>query len=171
MFICSSTAAVPNGPSAITSRSTNIIHENHASERAGVNESTVTGNVSISKLEEKHHLKAPVDLITNPSAFGTKAMQQHKLLNENKITSILSGPPSGSYFSSSDPVLLPSQDVPHHGAVGPIQREVGMDRTPVKPITDDSTEKELPSSKNCMLIICDMFLFSLFHMFPRTPKC
>lgn len=151
-----------NGQSGITPQSTNVIHDNHASAGGGVNQSNTTS--SLNKSGKPLLLSSPIDSMKNPYAPGTKDIQQHQMLElTDNAASIPLVPASESYFSSSDPVLLPSQDLPLPSAVGSIRREVGSQRAPSDPIDDKPTENKTASAKICMLIA-----FILIYVFSFT---
>ncbi|KAL3821617.1 hypothetical protein ACJIZ3_007522 [Penstemon smallii] len=142
----SSAAALSNGPSATTSQPTNAIYENLASATGGANQSNATSNPCMSKSETPLPLSTPVDSNTNLNAVSTRDIQLHPMLDlSNTAKSIPSAPASVSCFSSSDPVLLPSQELPLH-AVGTIRREVGTQHTPVEQI-DKPTDSKSSSAK------------------------
>ncbi|KAI3457701.1 hypothetical protein Pfo_014364 [Paulownia fortunei] len=144
--VASAINAVSNGPSGITSQSTNVVHEIHASASGGVSQSNTTA--SMSKSEGPLPLSSPIDSIKNPSAPGTKDIQQHQMLElSNSAASIPSAPASGSHFSSSDTVLLPSQDLPVPSAVGTIGCEVGSQHAPAALIDDNPAESKSASAK------------------------
>ncbi|KAL9144902.1 hypothetical protein ABFS82_13G005500 [Erythranthe guttata] len=126
--VSSPTTAVSNGPSGIIPKITSVIHDNHVSAGGGVDESNTTA--SLSKSEGPFLLSSPVDSIKNPNGQGTKYNQL-----SNNAAPIPSAPPMGSIFSSSDPVLLPSQDIPPPS----IRREVGSQRVPTE-LTDASSD-------------------------------
>lgn len=107
-FSCSSSTAIADGPTVIASEST-------------------------SKLGGPVAPTPPVEANKNPTiAFGTG--DTHGTLmpsSRNMSDSGPSAPPSGVYFSASDPVLVPSQESRLPSAVGAIRREVGSHQTPV----------------------------------------
>ncbi|KAG8387169.1 hypothetical protein BUALT_Bualt03G0225200 [Buddleja alternifolia] len=142
--VASQIAGVSNGPSGITTQSTKVMH--HAGE--GAKQSSATGNASMSKLEGPPSLTSPIDSFKKPIAPWAKDIQQHKMLDlSNSGTSIPSAPASRSYFSSSDHVTLPSQDVPLPDAVGSTRRELESQRTPVELISDDFTGSKPASAR------------------------
>ncbi|KAL3633668.1 hypothetical protein CASFOL_022430 [Castilleja foliolosa] len=124
----SPTTVVSNGPSGITSPSTNVIHENHAPAVEDVNQSNTPA----------------IDSIKNSNASGTKDIKQHQMMLElsNSAASIPSPPDAGTYFSSSDTVPLPSQDLQLAGAVGTTHCELGTE-----PLDDNPTESKSASAK------------------------
>ncbi|XP_073125036.1 uncharacterized protein [Henckelia pumila] len=134
--VTSSITDVSNGPSSITTQST---HDINASASGGVNKSGATENASINKLERPLPISSPVDSVrkaSNPEIEDTHQQQKLSLKNSALIASPSAG---GSYNSSSDPVLFPSQDLPLPTAVGTITREVGSTHTH-EVLTDSSTE-------------------------------
>ncbi|KAL7086498.1 hypothetical protein ACP275_13G006000 [Erythranthe tilingii] len=140
--VSSPTTAVSNGPSGIIPKSTSVVHDNHVSAGGGVDESNTTA--SLSKSEGPLLLSSPVDSIKNPNGPGTKYNQQHQKLElSNNAAPNPSAPPMGSIFSSSDPVLLPSQDLPPPS----IRREVGSQRVPTELIDDNPNENKTASAR------------------------
>ncbi|PIN11507.1 hypothetical protein CDL12_15876 [Handroanthus impetiginosus] len=130
--VASPITAVSNGPSGITSQSTNVIHDNHASAVEGGNQSNPSA----------------IDSVKNSNVSGSKDVQQHQMLElSNKAAPIPLPPASGSYFSSSDPVLLPSQDLSIPKAVGTIQREGGNQHATAELVNDNHTESKSASAK------------------------
>lgn len=145
---CSPITAVSNGPSGIAPNSTSVIHDNHASADGGFDQSNTTA--SMSKSEGPLLLSSHVDSVKNPNGPETKDIHQHQMLEiSNSAASVPSAPAPGSYFSSSDPILLPSQESP----LPSIRREVGSQRAPVELIDDNSNENKSTSAKICMLIV------------------
>lgn len=69
--------------------------------------------------------------------------------SENAV-SILSA--SGSHLSSSDPVLLPSQDSPPPSAVGSIRRGAGSQRSPGEMVENKPTGNKSATPELCMLV-------------------
>lgn len=68
---------------------------------------------------------SPIEAVKSLSiAFGTGAMHGQPAPSSSSSSS------SAVCFSSSDPVLVPSNDIRHPGAVGTIKREVGSHRIP-----------------------------------------
>ncbi|XP_041990782.1 GBF-interacting protein 1-like isoform X1 [Salvia splendens] len=111
---------VSNGPSGITL------------QRA--NPTTAIPN----KSEKPLMVSSSIDSVKNLSTPQVKNIQQHQILESSKnATSIPSA--SGSYISSSDPVLLPSQDYPPPSAVGSIHLEVGIQQSPSQMVDDIPT--------------------------------
>ncbi|KAL1555432.1 GBF-interacting protein 1-like isoform X3 [Salvia divinorum] len=119
---------VSNGPSGITPRSANPIAIHNKSEKPLL-------------------VPSSIDSVKNPNTPPAKGTHQHQKLesSENGASIPLA---SGSYFSSSDPVLLPSQESPPPSAVGNIPHEVGSQQAPDqmvdnKPTGNKSTSPEI----------------------------
>ncbi|KAI3465549.1 hypothetical protein Pfo_022212 [Paulownia fortunei] len=145
--IASPITDLSNGPTGITSQSTNRIHDNHVSASGGVNQYNETENTSLSKLEGLLPFSSPIDSSKNSGALGTRDIQQNEMLDSsNSAISLPSLPTSGSHFSSLDPVLLPSQDFPLPSAMGTTRREVGSQHTPVELIADNPTDRKSASA-------------------------
>ncbi|KAM7503796.1 hypothetical protein LguiB_002700 [Lonicera macranthoides] len=104
-----------------------------SSSTAIADDPTVIASESTSKLQDPVAPTPPIEANKNPTiAFGTG--DTHGTLmpsSRNMSDSRPSAPPSGVYFSASDPVLVPSQESRVPSAVGAIRREVGSHRTPV----------------------------------------
>ncbi|KAL6554463.1 hypothetical protein OROMI_020136 [Orobanche minor] len=123
---------VSNGPSGITSHSTDVIQENHASEGEGVDQSGTTD----------------VGSIKSSNAPGTMDLKQQQLLElSNSAASLPSRPAAVAYFSSSDTVPLPSQDSQLSSAASTIRRELGTECTPAERLGDNLTESKSASVK------------------------
>ncbi|XP_042007026.1 GBF-interacting protein 1-like isoform X1 [Salvia splendens] len=119
---------VSNGPSGIPPQSANptAIHN---------------------KSEKPLLVSSSIDSVKTPNTLPVKDTHQHQKLesSENAASIPLA---SGSYFSSSDPVLSPSQDSPPPSAVGNIHHEVGRQQAPDqmvdnKPTGNKSTSPEI----------------------------
>ncbi|KAK6142349.1 hypothetical protein DH2020_022697 [Rehmannia glutinosa] len=131
--------------SGVTSQSTNSICENHVSASGGVNQYNETGNTSKSKLEGSLLLSSSIDSSNNRAALARDVLQNEMLDSSNSAISPTSIPASGSHFSSLDPVLLPSQDVPLPSAVGTVGHKVGSKHTPGELIADNPWRKSASS--------------------------
>ncbi|XP_057792899.1 GBF-interacting protein 1-like isoform X2 [Salvia miltiorrhiza] len=110
---------VSNGPSGIAPQSANptAIHN---------------------KSEKPLLVSSAIDSVKNLNTPPVKDTQQHPILESSEnATSIPSA--LGSYFSSSDAVLLHSQDSPPPSAVGSIHHEVGSQRAPGQMVDDKPT--------------------------------
>ncbi|XP_042007027.1 GBF-interacting protein 1-like isoform X2 [Salvia splendens] len=123
---------VSNGPSGIPPQSANptAIHN---------------------KSEKPLLVSSSIDSVKTPNTLPVKDTHQHQKLesSENAASIPLA---SGSYFSSSDPVLSPSQDSPPPSAVGNIHHEVGRQQAPDqmvdnKPTGNKSTSPEISASE------------------------
>lgn len=127
---------VPNSPSGITPQTANA---------------TAIHN----KSEKPLQVSSPIDTVKTSYAPRMKDIQQHQILeSSDNAASIPSA--SGSYFSSSDPVLLPSQDSPPPSAVGSSRREVGSQRAPGemidnKPTGDKSASPEILATSEVVI--------------------
>ncbi|XP_041994474.1 GBF-interacting protein 1-like isoform X2 [Salvia splendens] len=124
---------VSNGPSGITL------------QRA--NPTTAIPN----KSEKPLMVSSSIDSVKSLSTPQVKNIQQHQILESSKnATSIPSA--SGSYISSTDSVLLPSQDYPPPSAVGSIHLELGSQQSPSQMVGDiptgnRSTSPEISASE------------------------
>ncbi|CAI9772589.1 unnamed protein product [Fraxinus pennsylvanica] len=126
---------VANGPSRVTSLSTSVVPDGHASGGRGVNQIKETGNTRLGKSGGP-----PVDANRNPTtALGPR--DGHQILNSsNRGTSLSSAPSSGVHLSSSDLFVVPSQDSCLASALGTIKHEVESQRIPVEQMADTSVE-------------------------------
>lgn len=123
-----------------------------------VNQSYATGDASTRKVEGLLPLPSPIDSTKNHDvAHGIRAHQMLK--SSNSSAPILSGTSSGAHFSSSDPVLLPSEHVRP-----PIRHEMDSQCTPVEQIAVNPTEGKSASGRICAPIRISIFLF-LFLFF------
>lgn len=131
-----------NGPSSITSQSTN---GGHVFANGGVNQCNETGTTSMSKLERPLPFSSTTDSSKTIDALETSDKQQNELLDlSSSRTSPPPVPASESHLSSLDPLLLPSQDFPLPSAAGTIRHERNHHNSS-ELITDDSTERKLAS--------------------------
>ncbi|KAK6142364.1 hypothetical protein DH2020_022712 [Rehmannia glutinosa] len=129
----------------LASQSTNSICEDHVSASGGVNQYNETGNTSKSKLEGSLLLSSSIDSSNNRAALARDVLQNEMLDSSNSAISPTSIPASGSHFSSLDPVLLPSQDVPLPSALGTVGHKVGSKHTPGELIADNPWRKSASS--------------------------
>ncbi|KAK6142387.1 hypothetical protein DH2020_022735 [Rehmannia glutinosa] len=125
--------------------STNSICEDHVSASGGVNQYNETGNTSKSKLEGSLLLSSSIDSSNNRAALARDVLQNEMLDSSNSAISPTSIPASGSHFSSLDPVLLPSQDIPLPSALGTVGHKVGSKHTPGELIADNPWRKSASS--------------------------
>lgn len=131
--LCSLITGVSNGPSGITPQSANP--------------------TAIYNKSEKHLLvSSSIDSVKTPNTPPVKDTHQHQKLesSENAASIPLA---SGSYFSSSDPVLSPSQDSPPPSAVANIHHEVGSQQAPDQMVDNKPTGNKSTSPEICMLIL------------------
>ncbi|KAL8474011.1 hypothetical protein ACS0TY_030748 [Phlomoides rotata] len=135
----SSTTALSNGPSGVTSQSTNVMHDNQSSVGGAGNQPNTTG--SLNKLEKPLLLSSSIDSIKKSYAPGTKEIKQQMLELTDNAASIRPAPASESYISYSDPVVLPSQDLPLPSAVG--SQRVPGELTDDKPTENKSNSVKL----------------------------
>ncbi|KAL1560943.1 GBF-interacting protein 1-like isoform X1 [Salvia divinorum] len=96
------------------------------------------------KSEKPLMVSSSIDSVKNLSTPQVKDIQQHQILESSKNATYIPSA-SGSYFSSSDPVLLPSQDYPPPSAVGSIHLEVGSQQVPSQMVDDIPTENRSTS--------------------------
>ncbi|KAH6785195.1 hypothetical protein C2S51_037650 [Perilla frutescens var. frutescens] len=145
---------VSNGPSGITPQSANATAIHNKLEKPPLVSSPIdsvknpyaprvkdiqSANATAihNKLEKPPLVSSPIDSVKNPYAPRVKDIQQPQILESSDIAaSIPSASASGSYFSSPDPVLTPSQDSPPPSAVGSIQHEVGSQQAPGEMVDD-----------------------------------
>ncbi|KAA8524895.1 hypothetical protein F0562_011318 [Nyssa sinensis] len=133
----SSLTVITNGPSGVAFGSTSVVHAAHLSAGNVINQSEEDSAVNISKLGGPQPLPPPVDAKESPT-IGFETGDTHGLLtpsSSDSSTSMTSASSSGVYFSASDPLLLPSQDLRLPGDVGTIKREVGSHQIPVEQIS------------------------------------
>ncbi|KAL2474411.1 Kinase-related protein of unknown function (DUF1296) [Abeliophyllum distichum] len=144
--VVSPITALSNGPSGMSS--TSVLHETHATASRGVNQSDSTGDASTGKLEGLLPLSSPIDSTKNPDVTpGTWDIHGHRMLkSSNSSTPTSSATSSGAHFSSSDPVLFPSQDIRPPSAMGTIRHEMDSQRTPVEEIAVNPTEGKSASA-------------------------
>ncbi|KAL2455304.1 Kinase-related protein of unknown function [Forsythia ovata] len=144
--VVSPITALSNGPSGMSS--TSVLHETHATASRSVNQSDSTGDASTGKLEGLLPLSSPIDSTKNPDvAPGTRDIHGHRMLkSSNSSTPTSSATLSGAHFSSSDPVLFPSQDIRPPSATGTIRHEMDSQRTPVEQIAVNPTEGKSASA-------------------------
>lgn len=127
MIICySSLTVAANGPSGVASGSPSIVHATDIPAGSGVYQPEVSSSaVAVSK---SGSAPSDVDANKNPTiAFGSGPTPGQPAASSSASSS------STVCFSSSDPVLVPSNDSRLPGAVGTIKREVGSHRTPNEP--------------------------------------
>lgn len=129
---------VANGPSRVTSLSTSVVLDAHASGGRGVNQIKETGNTRLGTSGGP-----PVDANRNPTtALGPR--DGREIMNSsNHGTSLSSAPSSGVHLSSSDLFVVPSQDSCLASALGTIKHEVESKRIHVEPMVDTSVEDKL----------------------------
>lgn len=108
-----------NGPSTVVSGNVTVMHDRHAPAYSG------TG-----KLEE--HL-APSGANKNPAITSESMDQYMEQMPDfsDCSTSMTPAQPSGTYFLSSDTVLLSSQDSQHSSVMGTVKHEVEINCTAV----------------------------------------
>lgn len=98
------------------------------------NKSEEVSAINIGKLGGPPELIHSIKTKENPSiGFGKE--HSHEQLASSLSNSSIAGTQAAStgvYFSTSDPVLVPSHDSRLPGAVGAIKRQVGSQRTPVE---------------------------------------
>ncbi|XP_015900770.3 GBF-interacting protein 1-like isoform X2 [Ziziphus jujuba] len=129
-----STPIIANGPTNIASGSTSIMHASNISAGSGGPELSLTyasKDNSSSKLN-------PGDTNKNPIAVGTEDSCEQPAPTPTSSLVVC--------FSSSDPVLEPSNDSRVPGAVGTIKREVGSHRPPGEPNATIHVENKLSTA-------------------------
>ncbi|KAL0320041.1 UNVERIFIED_CONTAM: hypothetical protein Sradi_5265600 [Sesamum radiatum] len=143
--IASPITDVSNGPSGITSPSTNSICDNHVSASGGVDQYNETGITSMRKLEGPLTFSSPIDSSSIPDTPGTRDIQKNEMLDSSKpAKSPPPAPGSGSHFSSLDPVQ--SIDFPLPSAMGAIIGETGNQQIAIELIADNLTERKSASA-------------------------
>lgn len=143
-WFCSLITGLSNGPSGNTPQSANA-------------------TAVPLKSEKPLAVASPVDSAKNLNAPRVKDIQQYQIVESSEnAASILSA--SGSHLSSSDPVLLPSQDSPPPSAVGSIHREVGSQRGPGEMVENKPAGNKSASPEICMTIVfVPLFLYIFTH--------
>lgn len=116
------------------------------------------------KSEKPLPVSSPIDSAKNLNASQQEDIQQHQMVesSENAV-SILSA--SGSHLSSSDPVLLPSQDSPPPSAVGSVRRGGGSQRGPGDMVENKPTGNKSATPELCMPVVFVRFSCILFLSF------
>ncbi|KAL5798148.1 hypothetical protein ACOSQ2_002968 [Xanthoceras sorbifolium] len=118
----SSSAVMANGPSVVAG-STSAVHASNVPAGTGVNQPEVSSSTTGTNTLGSE--PSPVEAVKSPSiAFGTGPTRGQPAPSFSLSSS------SAVCFSSSDPVLVPSNDLRNPGAVGTIKREVGSHRIP-----------------------------------------
>ncbi|KAJ4730253.1 GBF-interacting protein 1-like [Melia azedarach] len=127
----SSLTVAANGPSGVASGSPSIVHATDIPAGSGVYQPEVSSSaVAVSK---SGSAPSDVDANKNPTiAFGSGPTPGQPAASSSASSS------STVCFSSSDPVLVPSNDSRLPGAVGTIKREVGSHRTPNEPTAPET---------------------------------
>ncbi|CAL5203535.1 unnamed protein product [Lathyrus oleraceus] len=133
----STVPAIANGPTTVSSGTTNV----NSSPSSTVNVDRISpsdgGNITVGK-----------DFPSDSSDKGAKVV-----IESESVPSISDGlgtrPSSSSAvcFSSSDPVLVPSNDSRFPGAVGAIKREVGGQRPPTELNVANTSENKSSASE------------------------
>ncbi|XP_011085416.1 GBF-interacting protein 1-like isoform X2 [Sesamum indicum] len=136
---------VSNGPSGITSQSTNSICDNHVCACGGVDQYNETGITSMRKLEGPLRFSSPIDSSSIPDTPRTRDIQKNEMLDSsNPAKSPTPAPGSGSHFSSLDPV--PSLDFPLPSAMDAISGEAGNQQIAIELIADNLAERKSASA-------------------------
>lgn len=119
-----------NGPSGLASGSTSVVNAYDLPAGSGLNQPEASAStIGINKLGS---VPSTIDANKNPTvAFGAGPIQGRPAASSSTPSS------STVCFSSSDPVLVPSNDSRLPGAVGAIKREVGSYRIPSEPTGED----------------------------------
>ncbi|GAV68446.1 DUF1296 domain-containing protein [Cephalotus follicularis] len=122
---------IANGPTGVASKSTNILYDSESPAESGVEKPEVTSaSVSLNKLGS-----APPSVCTDKSlniACGTGDAHIQPTPSKSSV-SVTVASSSAVCFSTSDPVLVPSNDSRVPGAVGAIKRGAGSYKTPAEP--------------------------------------
>ncbi|XP_020415001.1 GBF-interacting protein 1-like isoform X1 [Prunus persica] len=120
-LVTSSVPVIVDGPTNVVSGSTSVVHPSHVSAGSGpdISLSLVGDNLGSSV--------PPVDANKNTTVkFGNEDL--HEQPAPSSSSSLVLPPPASTLavcFSSSDPVLVPSNDSRLPSSVGTIKREVG----------------------------------------------
>ncbi|CAL2249103.1 unnamed protein product [Prunus armeniaca] len=141
-LVTSSAPVIVDGPTNVVSGSTNVVHPSHVSAGSGpdISLSLVGDNLGSSV--------PPVDANKNTTVkFGNEDL--HEQPAPSSGSSLVLPPPASTLavcFSSSDPVLVPSNDSRLPGSVGTIKREVGSHH-PFEFLNDAIAASEIGSSQ------------------------
>nr|XP_011467310.1 PREDICTED: endochitinase A isoform X3 [Fragaria vesca subsp. vesca] len=142
-LITSSVPAIVGGPTNVASGTTTVVPASQSS--AGT-----SGEISFSLVGDNSGSSAsPVDAKKVPgSAFGNEDLHEQAAPSSSS-SSVLPNPVStlGACFSSSDPVLVPSNDSRLPGSVGTIKREVATHNPPAASEVSSSLAQGKTTSK------------------------
>ncbi|XP_060186953.1 GBF-interacting protein 1-like isoform X3 [Lycium barbarum] len=128
--VSSSSSAAVNGPSGLASGSNSVVLNAHASTRRAVKQFQANTGVQTTSADASKNPKA---------ATGNRDVHGQRRPNSgNSSRTLSSPPPTGTYLSASDPVLLPSQDSRPAGVVGTVRREIGSQHSPVEHVSSNS---------------------------------
>lgn len=147
--VASSSTVAADDPVEVVSETPSVIPAAQLFTGGGSNQSETTPGAVSSKLDSP---SAPAFLTEGKKiptiVRGTGDMHGHLMSNSSNISASRSAAPSpGVYLSSSDPVLMPSQDLRVPSSVGTIRREVGSQRTSLDQYPETSVEsKSIASS-------------------------
>ncbi|KAG5551419.1 hypothetical protein RHGRI_009739 [Rhododendron griersonianum] len=130
----SSPTILANGPAPGSPGCAGAVHASDLDAESLANKSEEVSAINIGKLGGPPALIHSIKTKENPSiGFGKE--HSHEQLASSSSNSSIAGTQAASpgvYFSTSDPVLVPSHDSRLPGAVGAIKRQVGSQRTPVE---------------------------------------
>lgn len=124
----SSAGVVANGPTGVPSGSNSAMLASNLPSESGISQNEVISPpIAVNKFGST---MPSVDTDKTPTiAFGTGDTHGEPIPNSSDSISVAPASSSTVCFSSSDPVLFPSNDSRLPGTVGTIKREVGSHRT------------------------------------------
>ncbi|KAI8557930.1 hypothetical protein RHMOL_Rhmol04G0049200 [Rhododendron molle] len=130
----SSPTILTNGPALGSPGRAGAVHASDLDAEILANKSEEVSAINMGKVGGPPALIHSIKTKENPSiGFGKE--HSHEQLASSSSNSSIAGTQAASpgvYFSTSDPVLVPSHDSRLPGAVGAIKRQVGSQRTPVE---------------------------------------
>ncbi|KAH7843507.1 hypothetical protein Vadar_017433 [Vaccinium darrowii] len=130
----SSPTVLTNGPASGSPGHTGAVHASDSEAESLANKPEDVSAINIGKLGGPPALIQSVKTKESPSIGFGKEHSHEQLASSSSNSSIagIQAASPGVYFSTSDPVLVPSHDSRILGAVGAIKRQVGSQRTPVE---------------------------------------
>ncbi|GLT94229.1 hypothetical protein SLE2022_119810 [Rubroshorea leprosula] len=138
--VVSSVTVMANGPAGLASVTPPV------PARSGVNQLEVSS--SSNDINKLGNVPSNVDTSKNHIiAFGTKDTNGHPAASSSNCSMLTASAPSSAVcFSSSDPVLMPSNDSRIPGTAGTIKREVGSHRASTEINADIPSENKLTAA-------------------------
>ncbi|XP_057796686.1 GBF-interacting protein 1-like [Salvia miltiorrhiza] len=145
--VSSPVTGISDCPSGITSQSTNSNKNGSVWASGNVNKFNGSTNSSMSKLEESLPLSSPVYSNKNVGSPGPRDIRQNEMLDSsNRAVSLPRVSASGSQSSPLDPLLSPSQDIPHHSTMDTISSDVGSNHILVEQNANNHSERYIVST-------------------------